>query len=391
VPDVTRVYYDPLWLRQTHQFQVQTKIQTKVEKENENVYEKNRGSLPLSRALRAIPVARGYGSGLALLETGDVTNVKDISLCESLHCATSGTSAAAANCPEFLTEKERVLARHRAIAGMITVYSVGGSAGYPQSSIVPRKMLAIHVPSWDWDSSTLEGDASLFLSRLDTPRGGMLFHRLGESCVLENGWVFDEPAMIASAAEMMALALEAASLEAQRQGKQAHVKLSPLGAYPTLQTPDGLHVGFAAHKCFWQGVKLALSRCSLPGIVSLESSEQYPYPWWQALEMVQTHIQLVKTRPREIFDFSGFREDILCCIVVPGSSFQLPGGNHAFAPCLESLVANNSDFGQVCSPKHNPALLLAENWVEARQPSEARPYWWPPISVREKFFESAES
>jgi hypothetical protein len=286
----------------------------------------------------------------------------------------------------FLSDRERTLARHRALVADIAVRP-RGSAGQSGPPSVGQQVLAVHVPTWDWDC--LGGDVSLFTQSIHSVRGRTLLQRLGPSCMLSPFVVIDEQAMEADAAETVALALEAASSEALLRGKQAIVKLPTLGAAMHLHTSHGLHVGPYAYRSFWQGVKLALSRCSFPGIAVLECSDKMG----AANLAPEGRLQLggitvvVPHEARDILDFSGAPADLLPCIVVPGSSFQMAGGLASFQLTLESALASTSDLSLRLSPLFNKDLVqhAALGAVRAAQPAVVRPHWWPPLALRRSF------
>ena len=220
-------------------------------------------------------------------------------------------------------------------------------------------------------------------------RGRTLLQRLGPSCMLSPFAVIDEQAMEADAAETVALALEAASTEALQRGKRAIVKLPTLGAALHLHTAHGLHVGPFAYRSFWQGVKLALSRCSFPGIAVLECSDKLG-----AANLApdgELHLGTLKVsvpaEVRDITDFSGADPELLPCIIVPGSSFQMAGGLASFQLTLESALASTSDLSVRFSPLFNKDLVAqaALSAVRATQPAVVRPHWWPPQALRRIF------
>jgi hypothetical protein len=352
-PNQVRVYVDPLWLRQG---------------EGE--------ALSLGRALTCVPFARTYGTGMALLQNGAIVPTAHVG-------PASG----------YLSPRERTLARHRAIAGMISIPGTrmkmgGGFRPSSQSDGFPA--LAVHVPTWDWDCEG--GDVSLFTVRLQSPRGALLARRLGRRSILNTEWIVDESALVASATEMVSLALEAASCEALALGKRAYVKLPPLGATPTLfASPSGLRIGASAHRCFWTGAKLALKRCSFPGIAAVEACDkffnekmlgEYDDREHEDRGASASGSMLQWVGQRDILDFSDVPDDLLRCIIIPGSSFQLPGGFRDFYACLESSIGATSDMSHFCAVR-TPSVV--ENWVYAEQPAVARPFWWPPNPVR-KFF-----
>jgi hypothetical protein len=336
-----RVYVDPLWLKQ------------------------GKGeALNIGRALTCVPFARTYGTGMALLQNGSIVPT-----------ATLGPDSG------YLSAHERTLARHRAIAGMISIPSTRGFRSAPSSGF---DALAVLVPTWDWDCD--EGDVSLFTVPLQSPRGALLARRLGRRSILNAEWIVDESALVASATEMISLALEAASREALAIGKRAFVKLPPLGATPTLvASPSGLRIGASAHRCFWTGAKLALKRCSFPGIAAVEPcdkffNEKMLGEEYDDGEGAGTLLQW--GGQRDILDFSNVSDDLVRCIIIPGSSFQLPGGFRDFYASLESFIGAASDMSHFCAVR-TPSVL--DSWVYADQPAVARPFWWPPNPVRKYF------
>ena len=342
-PRAVRIYVDPLWIA--------------------------RPDLSLPRYLRAVPLARAYGTGVCLLLDGSQF------FTEQLGRSSTG----------YLSDRERTLARHRVLVADITLRP---KATQPQPPLAqPRQVLAVHVPTWDWDC--LGGDVSLFTQSVQSVRGRTLLQRLGPSCMLSPFAVIDEQAMEADAAETVALALEAASTEALQRGKRAIVKLPTLGAALHLHTAHGLHVGPFAYRSFWQGVKLALSRCTFPGIAVLECSDKLG-----AANLApdgELHLGTLKVsvpaEVRDISDFSGADPELLPCIIVPGSSFQMAGGLASFQLTLESALASTSDLSMRFSPLFNKDLVAqaALSAVRATQPAVVRPHWWPPQALRRIF------
>jgi hypothetical protein len=295
----------------------------------------------------------------------------------------------------YLSPYERILSRHRALAGTITIEGLGA---YEDRKILqsPLRALAIHVPSWDWDC--LEGDVSLFVHRTDSKRGTKILQRYGFAHMISDSSVIDVHALEADAASMVALVLEAASREAIFQGKLAHVKLPALGAALGLSTSDNMFVGRFAHAAFWRGARLAIVRGSYPGIAILECCASNspidlecsayllaPPGAFTSYGGIQVHV-----RNRDISDFStNLDEDtisnamtLMPSIVVPGSSFQIPGGKINFHMCLESVLASNSNLSHIFSPLNNVSLLpTAKLAMAAEQPAIVRPRWWPPNKI----------
>lgn len=340
-----RLYVDPLWIP--------------------------RPDVVMPRFLIGVPLARAYGSGKCMLLDGTQALTEVVG-------KGSGT---------FLSDWERVVARHRALAGTLTIRNRGG--GHVERTALPEplQVLAVHVPTWDWDCTN--GDVSLFVQSVNSVRGRTLLQRLGPSCMLSPFAVIDEQALEADASESVALALEAASCEALQRGKRALVKLPTLGAAMHLRTPQGLLVGPYAYRAFWRGVRLALARCSFPGIAVLECSDKQgagniaPSGSFEigGITVVVPH------ESRDIADFSGLPEDLLPCIIVPGSSFQMAGGLASFQLTLESALAANSDMNLHFSPLFNVELVqnAPRAAIAATQPAQVRPHWWPPMAVRRAY------
>jgi len=331
-----RAYVDPLWISRTEAV--------------------------MPRFLLAVPVARAYGTGTCMLLDGTQAYT------EHLPRGAQG----------YLTDQERTLARHRALAAEVTLR--------PKGPLQQQRVIAVHVPTWDWDCAG--GDVSLFVQQINSFRGRTLLQRQGPSCMLSPYAVIDEQALEADAAEIVALALEAASTEALLRGKQAIVKLPTLGAAPHLRTSTGLLVGPYAYRSFWRGVRLALTRCLFPGIAVLECSDKLGASNLapEGLLHVGGLTVVVPEEARDIADFSGASDDLLRCIIVPGSSFQMAGGLASFHLTLESALAGASDLSLHLSPIFNKSLVAqAQHAMPAQQPASARPHWWPPQALRRAF------
>ena len=316
----------------------------------------------MPRYLLAVPVARAYGTGTCMLLDGTQAYT------EQLFRGPRG----------FLSDQERTIARHRALAAEITLR--------PKGPLQQQRIVAVHVPTWDWDCAG--GDVSLFVQQINSVRGRTLLQRLGPSCMVSPYAVIDEQALEADAAETVALALEAASTEALLRGKQAIVKLPTLGAAPHLRTSAGLLVGPFAYRSFWRGVKLALSRCHFPGIAVLECSDKLGAANLAPEGFIQfgALTVVVPQEARDIADFAGASEDLVRCIIVPGSSFQMAGGLASFHLTLESALAGSSDLSLHLSPIFNKDLVsLTTSAMPALQPASARPHWWPPLALRRTF------
>lgn len=340
-PTDVRVYVDPLWIPDPQAV--------------------------MERYILSVPLARAYGCDKAMLLNGTTVSTQELS----------------ANTSLFLTDTERVLARHRCFAAMISIRQGGREAGSAAGGAAATKqsVLAIHAPTWDWDC--LSGDVNLFIQNAGSARGRTLLHRHGTECMVAPYAVIDEQALEADASECVALALEAASCEALRMGKRAHVKLPVMGAATHLRTPHGIVVGPHAYRAFWKGVNLALQRCAFPGIAILECCDKFGAGGLGAYGGLGGLAVTVPSPARDITDFSGTDPSLLPCIVVPGSSFQMAGGLASFQLTLESGLAANSDMNLVFSPLFNSALLAcAKNAVAAEQPAVVRPHWWPPAAVR---------
>lgn len=345
-PTDVRVYVDPLWIPDPQAV--------------------------MERYILSVPLARAYGCDKAMLLNGTTVSTQELS----------------ANTSMFLTDIERVLARHRCFAAIISIRhgrESASSTNTPSTSepspAPNQSVLAIHAPTWDWDC--LSGDVNLFIQNAGSARGRTLLHRYGTECMVAPYAVIDEQALEADASECVALALEAASCEAVRLGKRAHVKLPVLGAATHLRTPHGIVVGPHAYRAFWKGVKLALQRCAFPGIAILECCDKFGAGGLGACGGLGGLTVTVPSPARDITDFSGTDPSLLPCIVVPGSSFQMAGGLASFQLTLESGLAANSDMNLVFSPLFNSALLAcAKNAVAAEQPAVVRPHWWPPAAVR---------